>query len=125
MSKRFQDLSVALDGVTETTTSQEINIEDAKKVIFVFKREDHTAGKTVFSVTVSVDGTNFVTYSKLIDNVANSNAQNLTRVASYDTGAANATKFYTLSPEDGFKSVKVTATETTDGTHSAWVLKQY
>jgi len=125
MASDYQRLNIALNGVTATTTSQAINIENAKKVIFVFKRANHTAGKTVFSVTASADGTNFITYNKLIDNVINSNSQNLTRVASYDTGAANATKFYTLSPEDTFKEVKVTATETTDGTHSAWVLVQY
>lgn len=125
MASDYMVVHPALTGVTATTTSQAVNVENAKKVIFMFKREDHSAGKTVFSVTVSPDGTNFITYNKLIDNVVNSNSQQLTRVASYDTGAANATKFYTLSPGDCFKEVKVTATETTDGTHTAKVIVQY
>ena len=121
----YTEVVRAIEDATATTTSQPINIENASKVVFVFKRSDHSAGKTVFSVTVSVDNSNYVTYSKLIDNVTNTNSQDLTRVGSYDTGAANATKFYTMSPEDAFTHVKVTATETTDGTHNAWVLIQY
>lgn len=120
-------ITKVLNAVTATTTSEALDIEGAEKVVFVFNRANHNAGKTVFTVTVSVDNSNYITYNKLIDNVANTNVQNLTRVASYDTGAANATKFYTMSPEDVgcFKYVKVTATETTDGTHSAWVAVTY
>lgn len=122
VNKNFEVVT-ALDGVTATTTSDAVDISQADKVVFCFKRADHSAGKTVFTVNVSVNGSDYVTYNKLIDNVANTNGQTLTRVASYDTGAANATKFYTLSPEDHFKYCTITATETTDGTHSAWVLK--
>jgi N-acetyl-beta-hexosaminidase len=118
----MQEVITALDGVTATTTSAAIPINGAKKVTLVFKRADHAAGKTVFSVTVSADDSNYITYNKLIDNVVNTNGQQLTRVASWDTGAANGTKFYTLSPEDTFAYLKVKATETTDGTHSAWVI---
>jgi len=125
MAKTFQVYSPIIVDATATTTSVEQNIEDTKKVVFMFKRADHSAGKTVFTVTVSFDGTTYIAYNKLIDNVANTNGQDLTRVASWDTGAANGTKFYTMSPEDGFKFCKVTATETTDGTHSAGILKQY
>ena len=124
-STGYQKVIHAINGATATTTSKEINIENAKKVSFVFKRADHSAGKTVFTVTVSADDSNYITYNKLIDNVANTNSQQLTRVGSYDTGAANATKTYTMSPEDTFAYVKVTATETTDGTHDAWVIIQY
>jgi hypothetical protein len=111
--------------VTDTTTSSAINIKGAQRVSFFFQRTNHTAGKTVFSVTVSVDGTTYTTYNKLIDNVANTNQQTLTRVASYDTGTANASAIYSMSPEDTFCFLKVTATETTDGTHNAWVVIDY
>jgi len=118
----MQEVIKVIDDATATTTSAAIPISGAQKVTFVFKRSGHSSGKTVFSVTVSADDSNYITYNKLIDNVANTNVQDLTRVASYDTGAANATKFYTLSPEDTFTHCKVTATETTDGTHDVWVI---
>ena len=118
----MQIITRCIKDATATTTSLAQNIEGAKKVTFIFKRSDHSAGKTVFTVTVSADDSNYITYNKLIDNVTNTNSQNLTRVGSYDTGAANATKFYTMSPEDCFKYCKVTATETTDGTHNAWII---
>lgn len=118
----MQEISHVLNAVTETTTSVPIPIAGAKKITFVFKRADHTAGKTVFSVTVSADDSSYATYSKLISNAANSNGQTLTRVAEWDTGAANGTATFTMSPEDTFPYCKVTATETTDGTHDAWVI---
>ncbi len=114
-----------LDDVTATTTSSAVSIEGAKKVVLVYKRSNHASGKTVFSATVSVDGANYITYNKWISNVANTNEQGETRVASVDTGTANATGFLTMDPNDGFKDIKVTATETTDGTHAAWLLIEY
>jgi hypothetical protein len=113
-----------LDDVVATTTSQAVNIEDAKKVVLVYKRADHSSGNTVFSGTVSVDGSNYITYSKWISNTANSNAQGVTRVASV-TLSANGVGFLTMDPDDGFKDIKITATETTDGTHSAWLYIEY
>lgn len=110
-----------LDDVTATTESQAIPIEGAKKVVLVYKRSAHDSGKTVFSATVSLDGTNYITYNKWISNTANTNSQDVTRVASVDTGAANVTGFLTMDPDDGFAYIKVTATETTDGTHAAWL----
>ena len=115
----------AINAVTETTESDAINIEGASKVILVYKRADHAAGKTVFSATVSVDDSNYITYNKWISNTANTNGETLTRVAEVDTGAADATGFLTMSPEDGFKYIKVKATETTDGTHSVWLYIEY
>jgi len=113
---------IALNKVTATTTSEIIDVKYAKKVSLLFIRADHGSGKTVFSVEASLNGTTFFTYNKLIPNVANSNAQTLTRVASYDTGAANATALYSLDLEnDIISAIKITATETTDGTHSAKV----
>lgn len=114
-----------LDDVTATTTSGAVNISGARRVSFFFKRTAHSSGKTVFTVSVSIDGTNFVTYNRLISNVANAISENITRVGSYDTGTANAEAVYSMSPEDTYKWVKVTATETTDGTHAAWVCLDY
>lgn len=111
----------SIDGATGTASGAAVNIEDAKKVVMEYKRADHSAGKTVFSATVSPDGTNYITYNKWISNTANTNAQDVTRVASVDTGAANANAFLTMSSEDGFKYIIPTATLTTDGTNDVWL----
>ena len=114
-----------LDDVTATTTSQAVNIEGAKKVVLVYKRSDHGSGKTVFTGTVSVDNSNYITYSKWISNTTNTNEQAVTRVAEVDTGAANVCGFLTMDPDDGFGYIKITATETNDGTHAAWLYIEY
>lgn len=116
----------AINAATATASSAAINIECAKKVVVRFVRTNHSSGKTVFTVTASLDGTTFHAYNMLISNLANTNSQTLTRVASYDTGAANADAIYALDLENfAFKEIKVTATETTDGTHDAYVYVEY
>jgi hypothetical protein len=118
-------LVTALNAVTATTTSSAINIEGAKKVTLLFTRADHTSGNTVFTVTGSLDGTTFVALNKLVNNAANSNSQTILRTANI-TLSANGTSLASLDLEhDTFKEIKVVATETTDGTHSAKVLIEY
>ena len=108
----------ALDAVTATTTSDPIDIENALKVSLEFKRADHSSGSTAFTVLVSLDGKTYIAFNKLVDNVTNAIAENLTRVASSSL-ASNTSKFYALDLEhDSFRWMKVVATETTDGTHS-------
>lgn len=116
----FSERIKVLDGVTATTTSEAQKIEDAKKVILVVNRADHGSGSSAFTATVSVDGTNYMDYNKWIDNVANTNVQTLTRTKT-KTLSANGTDFMTMDPDDTFKYMKVKVTETTDGTHSAWL----
>lgn len=115
-----------INGATTTTSSSAINIEDAKKVVCRFVRTNHSSGKTVFTVTGSLDGTTYHAFNMLVVNAANGISEGLTRVASYDTGTANADAIYALDLENyAFKFIKVTATETTDGTHDAYVYIQY
>ena len=122
--KRPQTLKL-LDAVTVTTTTDEFSLEGAKRVSFQFTRSNHGSGSSAFSVTVSLDGVNYVTYNKLIDNVTNTNAQTLTRVASVSL-ASNTSKVYSMDlTQDYYKYAKVTVTETTDGTHSATAYIEY
>lgn len=110
-----------IDAVTATTTSEPIALDGVLKATLHFIRADHTSGSSAFAVDVSNDGVNWVTYNKLIDNVANTNGQTITRVAS-STLASNTSKVYTMDLEnDCYKYMRVTVTETTDGTHSAIV----
>jgi len=113
-----------IDGVVATTTSQAVNVEGAKKVVLVANRAAHASGSSAFTATVSVDGTNYVDYKKWISNANNTNAQGETRVTTL-TLSANGTDFLTMDPSDGFLDIKVKVTETTDGTHSAWLYIEY
>lgn len=118
-------LRTVIDGATETTTSAAINIKGAKKVTIMGTRAAHSSGSTAFSATVSVDGTTFVAYSKLITNVANTNGQTQVRGASFSL-AANGSDFACLDlSAEAFAYMKVVATETTDGTHTAKVYIEY
>ena len=108
-----------LDSVTETTTSSIVDISGANKVTLQFIRADHSSGSSAFTVFVSVDGINFVQFNKLVDNVANTNEQNKTRVASSSL-SSNTSKVYDMDLENSiYQAMYVVATETTDGTHSA------
>ncbi len=118
-------LITALDAVTATTTSSAIDVKGAKKVTIMGTRADHAAGSSAFSVTVSVDGTTFVAYNKLITNVANTNSQTHVRAANFSIGA-NGSEFASMDLSvEAFSNIKVVVTETTDGTHSANVLVEY
>lgn len=128
----IQEVIHTINAVTATTVGEQISIQDAERVSFVFKRSNHSSGSTAFTVSVSADGldvaagdSTWVAYAKLIDNVTNSNAQTLTRVS---TSTLSSNTSVTLSMDltaDAFTKIRVTATETTDGTHDAWVIIKY
>lgn len=116
------EVIVAINGATATTTSVPIDILGAKKISLVFTRADHSAGSTAFTVDVSFDGTTWIAFNKLISNVTNTNAQTLTRVASVSL-ASNTSSVVDMDIATGaYSKMRVTATETTDGTHTAKVL---
>jgi hypothetical protein len=118
------ELIKAIDAVTATTVSEPINIENAEKISLIFTRANHSAGSTAFSVEVSLDGVTYVAFSKLITNVTNTNAQTKTRVASVSL-ASNTSSIVAMDLEnDIFRWMRITATETTDGTHTAKALIQ-
>jgi len=109
----------ALDSVTATTTSEAIPVKYAEKVVLMLTRADHTSGSSAFTVSGSVDGTTFVPLNILRDNATGV----LTLVGS-KTLSANGSDLVAVDLDDsGFSltHIKVTVTETTDGTHSASV----
>ena len=125
IEKGTWELKTPIDAVTATTTSEAIVVAGAKKITLFFTRANHSAGSSAFSVDVSLDGVTFVDYNKLISNATNTNAQTLTRVASVSL-AADGTTMATMDLEhDAIHSIKITATETTDGTHTAQMLVEY
>lgn len=98
-----------------TATSDAINIENAKRVTIRFAEEGTVLNR---SGVLTIDGQlendgSYYTINTLIDNVANTNAQTLTRVSS-KTRAAAGSDILALSQEFGFKNIKAKVT-VTDG----------
>lgn len=106
-----------------TATSNPITVLNADRVTLVCKRAGHAAGNTVFTAEVGV-GTDYAAYNKWISNATNTNVQGETRVASL-TLNSNSVGFLTMSPEDIFEFIKITATRNTDGNHSVWLIIDY
>lgn len=66
-------------------------------------------------------GVTMTALNTLIDNVTNTNAQQLTRVNG-KTLSSNIDAFLWLSPECLVNWLEITVTRTTDGTYSAWIV---
>lgn len=120
----------ALDGVTATTTSNVHYVGNADRVGILFKRANHSSGSSAFTVKGFLgDAENtpasaaMVAYNLLIDNVTNTNAQTLTRVAG-KTLSADGYALVWCDPACLPTHLEITVTETTDGTHSAWIILQ-
>ena len=105
-------------GVTTTTTGPTVDVSQRQLKSVQFICSNHTSGNGVFTISVSNDGTNWVTYNRLNDNLANTNAQMDTRVAS-STLNSNTTKIYFFPSGDYFRYIRCTCTVTTDGTYFA------
>ena len=108
-----------LNAVTATTTGTAVDVSSLENLSLQFTASGISSGNGVFTVKVSVDGTNFVAYNMLIDNVTNTNAQNNTRVPS-KTLSSNTSVIVGLdSLSIGFKAIQVICTVTTDGSYTA------
>lgn len=110
---------------TATGTWDAFSVEKAKKVTLMFTRADDAGGNSAFYVQGSIDGSTYVTLNLLIDNVTNTNSEDLTRVAGC-TLSTETSKVYAVDLDRfGFKFLKVGVTETTSGTHSYKALIEY
>ena len=112
---------ILLDGVTADTTSDPFNIEALQKVGLQFLCADHASGNGIFTVEGTIDGTNWVALSVLIDNTTNTNVQGLTRVAS-KTLSSDTSVLVWLDTFLGLKAIRVLVDVTTDGTYSAFAI---
>ncbi|NTU73639.1 hypothetical protein HGB07_05760 [Candidatus Roizmanbacteria bacterium] len=109
-----------IDAATETTTSDPIDVKYAKKVLFMFQRANHSSGSSAFKVSGSIDdGTTYIDINLLRDNATGV----MTLVGSKTLNADGYALVSLDLDESGFAFdyIKVTVTETTDGTHSASV----
>lgn len=125
MSLPYTQNQILLNAVTATvsapTTTASTGVADVsnrQKMSLQFTASSITSGNGVFTVYVSNDGTNWVLYNRLTDNLANTNAQTDTRVASA-TLSTNTSKMYFFPVGDHFRYIGVAVARTTDGTYSA------
>ena len=87
------------DGITATATSNEQKCAGAKAIGLQIIGDADVSDRTLtLTVTVSMDGINYKAYSMLIDNTANSNGQQLTRVASKAVNS-NTSEILWFTPE--------------------------
>ena len=85
--------------ITADNTAVAVPCAGAKRIGIVFTEGGTVNNRSgVLTITTSLDGTTFYAYSMLISNTANSNAQNLTRVASI-TRATAGTDICWMTPE--------------------------
>lgn len=106
---------IALDEIVETTESDAVPCIGAKAIMLTLVEGGTVLNRSgELTITVSNDGEDFYDYNMLIDNVANSNAEQLTRVASKTRNSAGGDLLFfskeTLGAINYFK-VKVTLTD--------------
>lgn len=116
---------IALNAVTATTVSDKIWIGDFDRVAILYRRANHGSGSTAFTVKAGFDDKlagdpTMTAYNMLIDNATNTNAQTLLRLNSKSL-AANGDAMVWMDPATPATHIEITATETTDGTHSAFI----
>ncbi len=116
----------ALNGVTATTVSSKIWVGDYDRVAILYRRADHAAGSTAFTVKagfaqLASDTPTMTAYNQLIDNATNSISEGQIRINS-KTLAANGDAMVWMDPAAPATHIEITATETTDGTHSAFII---
>ncbi len=115
---RFTTAEELLDAVTVDTTGDVVDVSERRLMSVQFTCADHTSGNGVFTIEVSNDGVNFITYNRLTTNVANTNAQTDIGVGSV-TLNSNTSVIYFIRPGDHFRYIRAKVDVTTDGTYSA------
>jgi len=124
---RSAKLLTPLNAVTATTTSSAIDVKDARKITLEFTRADHSSGSSTFTIFGSISGESgtFTALNNMVKDVTNTNAQDLTRVASVAL-SSNTTEIVALDINNlGFTHIKITVTKVTDGTQTAKALIEY
>lgn len=114
----YTSLETLLDAVTADTTGDGFDVSQRSAKSIQFIAASISSGNGVFTVDVSNDGTNWVAYNRLTDNLTNTNGQSDTRVASC-TLTTNTSKIYFFPEGDHFRYIRAVVNMTTDGAYSA------
>lgn len=107
-----------LDAVTVDTTGDYVDVSMRTKMSLQLTCANHSSGNGIFTVEVSNDGVNFVTYNRLTSNVTNTNVQTDLRVGSV-TLNSNTSVMLFFPPGDYFRYIRCNVDVTTDGTYTA------
>jgi len=89
----------AHDAITGDAASSAFEVAGAEKILIVFtENEDICDRMADLTIDVSGDGTHFYDYNMLIDNVTNTDDEQLTRVASVNR-SSKGTDLLWMTPE--------------------------
>ena len=124
-------LPADLQNITATNTPTAIEMSDVEKATIVITSAGTFLNRSgVLTASVSMDGVNYATYNMIVPNVTNTNAQNITRVAS--TTAISTTgqvAIYGITDLIPFRYIKllftITDGATPQGSFSIGLYKQY
>lgn len=113
------------DTSTGAQTGSKIYVGNARRIGVLLRRGNHTAGNTVFSFKAGledIDGSpTMSTFNMMLDNVTNSNVQNLTRVASKTLSSATDAILW-VDPMVKINFIEVDWNTTTDGSATVFLL---
>lgn len=116
----FNNVTSITGLITGTAISRSAGIDNADRLSLMIFGNGITSGSATFYVDVSNDGSlGWVVYQRLVSNIANTNAQNDTRVASL-TQTANGTAILFFPSGDTFNYLRVRADiNKVEGTYGA------
>lgn len=110
---------VLLNGVTATTTSRGVGVDNASRMSIQLTASGISSGTGTFTFGVSNDeGANYVGYQRMIPNYQNTNAQNDVRLISVVMNANGSTMLF-IPAGDTFGLFRTTCTVATDGAYTA------
>lgn len=109
-----------MDRISQTQTLGTSGVAGLRRLGLQFKAANIVSGSAVFKVQGTTNGADW-SYLALIDNLANSNSQTLARVLS-KTLSANSNVLMWVDEGLSLRAIRVSATITTDGSYSAYLM---
>lgn len=119
-SIRFSVRENLISEVNDNFTSEAFAVDQFKKVGIQMVASGISSGNGVFRVEGTIDGKNWVGLNTLVDNVTNTNSENITHISSKTLSANGSEIVWLLVP--ALKAIRVGVNRTTDGVYSASVL---
>ena len=107
-----------MNGVTTTTTSRGVSLDNAGRVSIQLIATGVSTGTGTFTVDVSNDGATWTPLQRLIPNLVGTNSQTDAFVLSKVLNSTGSSMIF-IAPGDTFASMRITCTRATDGTYSA------
>lgn len=109
-----------LSSVSKTQTGGCAGVSGYRRVGLQFKLANVVTGNGVFKIQGTTNGADWA-FVNLVDNLSNTNSQNLTRVAS-KTLSANSNVLMWVDEGLSLRAIRVSATITTDGSYSCYLM---